>query len=65
LMLYNPSHEKITRTIKLPLYYTGLTNTVKIREKEGKNQSKVLDRKFEIEVSFTIEPESYTWFVIE
>jgi hypothetical protein len=65
LMLYNPSNEKITRTIKLPLYYTGLTNTVKIREKEGKNQSKVLDRKFEIELSFTIEPESYTWFVIE
>jgi len=65
LMLYNPSIEKITRTIKLPLYYTGLIETVKIREKEGKAQSKILDRKFEIEISFTIGPESYTWFVIE
>jgi len=65
MMLYNPSHEKITRTIKLPLYYTGLTDTVKVREKEGKAQSKVLDRKFEIEFSFTIGPESYSWFVIE
>jgi len=64
-MLYNPSIEKITRTIKLPLYYTGLIETVKIREKEGKAQSKILDRKFEIEISFTIGPESYTWFVIE
>jgi len=65
LMLYNPSREKITRTIKLPLYYTGLTGGVKIREKEGKAQSKIVDRKYEIELSFAIGPESYTWFVIE
>jgi hypothetical protein len=65
LMLYNPSREKMIRTIKLPLYYTGLTKSVMIREKEGKAQSKTLDRKFEIELSFIIKPESYTWFVIE
>ena len=40
-MLYNPLKEKITRTIKLPLYYTGLTSEVKIGEKEGKKQSKI------------------------
>ena len=65
LMLYNPLKEKITRTIKLPLYYTGLTGGVTIREKEGKAQSKSMDRKYEIELSFTIGPENYTWFVIE
>ena len=26
-MLYNPLKEKITRTIKVPLYYTGLTKS--------------------------------------
>jgi hypothetical protein len=65
LMLYNPLKEKITRTIKLPLYYTGLTNEVKIGEKESSKQSKMLDRNYCIELAFTIEPESYTWFVIE
>jgi len=65
LMLYNPLKEKITRTIKLPLYYTGLNREVRIGEKESKKQVKVLNRKHEIELSFTISPESYTWFVIE
>jgi len=65
LMLYNPLKEKISRTIKVPLYYTGLTREVKIGEKESKKQLKILDRKYEIELSFSIGPESYTWFVIE
>ena len=64
-MLYNPLKEKITRTIKVPLYYTGLAGAVKIREKEGKMQSGMLDRKYEMELTFSIAPESYTWYVIE
>ncbi len=65
LMLYNPLKEKITRTIKVPLYYAGLDRKVRIGEKENKKQLKILDRKYEIELSFIIGPESYTWFVIE
>jgi len=65
LMLYNPLIEKITRTIKVPLYYTGLTDIVSVREKEGTAIKYTLNRNYEIELSFTIEPESYTWFVIE
>lgn len=65
VMLYNPLKEKITRTIKLPLYYTGLTTTASIREKEGKKTVVSLDKKNEIELTFTIEPENYTWFAIE
>ncbi len=65
LMLYNPLKEAITRTIRVPLYYSGLTDQVTIREKEGKQLTKKLDRKYEIELSFSIGPGSYTWFVIE
>jgi hypothetical protein len=57
--------EKITRTIKVPLYYTGMTREVSIGEKENRKQSRILDRNHEIDLSFTIEPEGYTWFVIE
>ena len=35
-MLYNPLKEQITRNIKIPLYYTGLTTSATISEK-GKN----------------------------
>ena len=65
LMLYNPLKEKITRTIKVPLYYSGLKSGVSIREKEGKMRLLHMTRNYEIELSFTTEPESYTWFVIE
>ena len=65
LMLYNPPKQKITRTIPVPLYYTGLTQTAVVTEKEGKKTIKKLDRKYTIEVQVTIEPESYTWFTID
>jgi hypothetical protein len=65
MMLYNPLKEKITRTIKVPLYYTGLTNEVRIGEKESVKQIKNLDRNYEVELTVTIDPESYSWFVIE
>lgn len=65
VMLFNPLKEKITRTIQLPLYYTGLTNTALIREQEGVAKNFKLSRDYKVELSFSIEPESFTWFVIE
>ena len=65
LMLYNPLKKKITRTIQFPLYYTGLTNVAVIREKESVAKNFKLSRGYEAELTFSIEPESYTWFVIE
>ena len=34
-MFYNPTDKEMTRDIQLPLYYTGLTKTARIREQEG------------------------------
>ena len=65
LMLYNPLKEAITRTIKVPLYYTGLTSTAKIMEKNGLVKTINLNREYESEITFTIEPQGYTWMVIE
>ena len=65
LLLYNPLKEKITRTIQVPLYYTGLTTTASIQKKEGAIKKYTLNRNYEIGLSFTIEPESYTWFTIK
>jgi len=65
VMLYNPLKEKITRTIKVPLYYTGLTTSAKIREKEGSSKSYKLNRDFTVDYTFTLPAEGYSWFVIE
>ena len=64
LMLYNPLKEKITRTVKVPLYYTGLTDKVSISEKGVGTQVKSIDNKNEIELTFSIGPESYSWFIL-
>ncbi|MDR2980838.1 MAG: hypothetical protein LBV12_01175, partial [Puniceicoccales bacterium] len=37
-MFYNPLEQEITRTIKLPLYYTGLTNTANVSIGENSPQ---------------------------
>lgn len=65
LILYNPLKQKITRTIKVPLYYTGLDQQAKIAEKGNNKQVKKLDNKKEIEITVTIEPEDYTWYIID
>lgn len=65
VMLYNPTKEKITRTIQLPLYYTGLTESAMIKEKEGVSKKYKLNRNYEVELSFTIGPDTFTWFTVE
>lgn len=65
LLLYNPTKEKITRTIQVPLYYSGLTNEAVFKEKDLSAKRYTLDRKYEASMTFSLEPEAYTWFVIE
>ena len=65
MMLYNPLKEKITRTIEVPLYYTGLTSVATISEKGLGKKTYQLSRNYVATINVTIEPESYTWFVIE
>jgi hypothetical protein len=65
LMLYNPLDEKITRSIKIPLYYTGLTTVARLKEKYGPAKSYKLDRNYEINYTITLNPKSYTWVQVE
>lgn len=64
LMVFNPLDEKITRKIKIPLYYTGLTGQVTIAEKENKPVLYQLNRNYQLEYEVTVSPQSYNWFVI-
>jgi hypothetical protein len=64
-MVYNPLDQSVERTLKLPLYYTGLTKTATIREQAGPPRPYSLDRHYEVEVPVTLGPQRETWFVIE
>ncbi len=65
MMLFNPTNETITRTIQLPLYYTGLQDKAKIAQKGKEAKSYTLNRAFEAEFSFTLAPGAYEWYTIE
>lgn len=65
LMLYNPTSQTIERTLFIPLYYTGLKKQAKIRQKEGAFHQYLLNDKQEIVLKVTLQPDSYSWWVIE
>ncbi|HVS90554.1 MAG TPA: hypothetical protein VHE59_00885 [Mucilaginibacter sp.] len=65
IMLYNPLHKPIKRTIRLPLYYTGLTQTAAVSERGGPWIKYTVNRDYTISFTFSIPAASYTWFVVE
>jgi len=65
MMLYNPTNETITRKVKIPLYYTGLTEVARVLEEEGPPKVYKLNRDYTIDMEFSLGPDSYTWFVIQ
>ncbi|MEE1943727.1 alpha-galactosidase [Pedobacter sp. KR3-3] len=65
LMVFNPLKEKITRTVKVPLYYTGLTQSAKISINGGPQKPYKLNRNYEITIPITLQAEAYQWITVE
>jgi len=65
VLLFNPLKERITRTITLPMYYTGLKDVARIRQQNGKPKSYKLDRLYNVSMTVKIPAEGYTWMVVE
>ncbi len=65
VMLYNPTHTGQRITLKLPIYYTGLSEIAKIREKEGEFKRYKIDQNYNVEIPIKMEPKNVTYFVIE
>lgn len=64
-LFFNPLDKEITRTIKLPLYYTGLTQKALVREQEKQSVVYTLNRDYSIDLTIKLPPNGYTWYVIE
>jgi hypothetical protein len=65
IMLFNPLGQTITRKLRIPVYYTGLTGQVELSEQEGivKKYTVSTDNFVEIEVEI---PANYlTWFTLK
>ncbi len=64
-VLYNPTAHALSRTLNLPLYYTGLTEQARVRERNGKPVEFRLDRQHHVTVPINIPAHSFTWLIIE
>ena len=65
IMLFNPTSETMKKELALPLYYTGLSDSAKIRVGEGKGLTVNLDRNYAAKVTVDIPASGYTWLVVE
>jgi hypothetical protein len=64
VVFFNPKFEVVTRNVTLPLYYTGLGETARIREQEGKARTYKLGRDYSVEMNVALPPRGVSWFVI-
>jgi len=63
--VFNPLDQPIERKLKLPLYYTGLSESAVIREKDGTPRRVRLARDYSAEIDVTLPAHGWTWLVIE
>jgi hypothetical protein len=64
-MVYNPLERPVKRVLKLPLYYTGLTDTATVRREGGEAVKYTLDRDYSVEVPIEAPAAGVTWIVVE
>lgn len=64
-VFFNPLDHEVRQTFTLPLYYTGLTRSARIREQEGPSKRYVLDREFNVRVPVRVPAHGMTWLVVE
>ncbi|MCA9218662.1 MAG: hypothetical protein KDB27_36585, partial [Planctomycetales bacterium] len=65
LLVYNPTGVEISKSLRVNLYYTGLTNRVTVKEKDERIQELMLSRDYSIDLQVTVQPNAMNWYVIE
>jgi hypothetical protein len=65
VLFFNPLNVTLTRRVRLPLYYTGLSDTAWFREQENPEAKRFqLDRDYSVELTVSLPSRGVTWFVI-
>lgn len=65
VMVYNPLSVSVTRTLTLPLYYTGLVGKVLVREQGGQPQQCLLNQQSEAHLTLSVPAQGLTWLTVE
>ena len=63
-MVFNPTPETVQRELRLPLYYTGLKRTARVRIEEGREKDFALDARACASIPVKVPPQGATWLTI-
>lgn len=65
ISVYNPLDIAIEKEIKVPLYYTGLTDKAIVKEQDKNGKEYSLARDYSISLKIRIPAKGYNWYIIE
>ena len=65
LVVFNPLNEPVTKKLRVNLYYTGLADSARVREKGGPAKGFKLARDYTVELPVTVSAQGMNWYVVE
>jgi hypothetical protein len=63
-MIYNPLDQPIQRRIRLPLYYTGLTDRAMVVREDGSTEKFKLGRDFSVDLNVRVPAKGRTYLIL-
>lgn len=63
-VVFNPLNSEADRTLTLPLYYSGLTDKVAVREQDQEWREYELDRDYRLRIPIRVPANGFTWLVM-
>jgi len=65
LVVFNPLNQRVAKTLRVNLYYTGLTGKARVSEQGRRASSFKLNRDYTIALPVKVAAQGMNWFVIE
>jgi hypothetical protein len=65
LVVFNPLTVDVKRTLKVNLYYTGLSESAEVREQDESSAQHLLARDYTIQLPVQVPAEGMNWYIIQ
>ena len=65
LAVFNPLDQPVTRTLRVNLYYTGLSESASLRSGDGPARRVTLNRDYAVDIPMTVPAQGMGWWIVE
>lgn len=64
LVVFNPLDHEVHRTLRVPLYYTGLERSARVSAADGETRVLELARDYTISLEVSVPPQGMSWYLV-